>query len=286
MRAAVSGERTVRIWHQSMTVLGDLPAYAAALRTRIDTVTRPDTEVVLHGFAPGTFNANYPGPDIATSYLYWLHGNQWIAAGLEAERQGFDAMVLASLPGPMLREIRTLVDIPVVGYGDTAFRLAGLYGRRFGLVFFNTEREEFWPDYIRAMGLSEAFAGIRAAGVSFQEVAAALGDPALRGDVIARVKQTVERMVRELNVDVLVPGEMPLNLLLASEGVSSIGGATVIDGLALTFKTAEMMVELKRGSGMMQSRRGWFHGAPDRARVAEALEFYGLDKLGTKIPGE
>jgi allantoin racemase len=269
-----------------MTVLGDLPAYAAALRERINNVVRSDTEVVLHGFVPGTFKANYPGPDIATSYLYWLHGNQWIAAGLEAERQGFDAMVLASLPGPMLREIRTLVDIPVVGYGDTAFRLAGLYGRRFGLVFFNTEREEFWPDYIRNIGLAESFAGIRPAGVTFQEVAAALGDPAERDRVIARVQETVERMVRELNVDVIIPGEMPLNLLLATAGVSAIGGATVVDGLALTFKTAEMMVELKRGSGMMQSRRGWFHGAPDRARVAEALEFYGLDTLGAKIPGE
>lgn len=276
----------MRIWHQSMTVLGDLPAYAEALRGRIHAVTRPDTEVVLHGFVPGTFKANYPGPDIATSYLYWLHGNQWIAAGLEAEKRGFDAMVLASLPGPMLREIRTLIDIPVVGYGDTAFRLAGLYGRRFGLVFFNIEREEFWPEYIRAMGLSESFAGIRPAGVTFQQVAAALGDKALRPAVIAQVRETVERMVRELDVDVLIPGEMPLNLLLAEEQVGAIGGATVIDGLAMTFKTAEMMVDLKRGSGMMQSRRGWFHGAPDRARVAEALEFYGLDGLGAKIPGQ
>lgn len=275
----------MRIWHQSMTVLGDLPAYADALRARIRRVTRPETEVVLHGFIPGTFKANYPGPDIATSYLYWLHGNQWIAAALEAERQGYDAMVLASLPGPMLREIRTLVDIPVVGYGDTAFRLAGLYGRRFGMVFFNTEREEFWPEYIRALGLSEAFAGIRAAGVSFQEVAAAHGDPALRPGVIARVTESVERMVRELNADVVIPGEMPLNILLADSGVSAIGGATVIDGIGLTFKTAEMMVDLRQSSGMMQSRRGWFHGAPDRARVQEALAFYGLDGLGARIGG-
>jgi allantoin racemase len=276
----------VRIWHQSMTVLGDLPAYAASLRAHISEVVRPDTEVDLHGFVPGTFKANYPGPDIATSYLYWLHGNQWIAAGLEAERQGYDAMVLASLPGPMLREIRTLIDIPVVGYGDTAFRMAGLYGRRFGLVFFNTEREEFWPDYIRAMGLADLFAGIRPAGVSFQEVAAALGDPAQRDGVVGRARETIERMVRDLKVDVIVPGEMPLNLLLANAGVGAIGGATVIDGLAMTFKTAEMMVELKRQSGMMQSRRGWFHGAPERARVQEALEFYGLDTLGARIPGD
>lgn len=275
----------MRVWHQSMTVLGDLPAYAASLQTRIQRIVRPDTEVVLHGFIPGSFPANYPGPDIAFSYPYWLHSNQWIAAGLEAQRQGFDAMVLASMPSPMLREIRTLVDIPVVGYGDTAFRMAGLYGRRFGMLFFNTERADFWPDFIRNMGLSEAFVGIRPAGVTFQEVAAAHGDPALRPDVIARVKQAGERMVQECGADVLIPGEMPLNLLLADAGISSIAGATVIDGLATTFLMAEMMADLRRISGMQQSRHGWFHAAPDRARVQELLAFYGLDSLGSRIPG-
>jgi len=183
-----------------------------------------------------------------------------------------------------LREIRTLVNIPVVGYGDTAFRIAGLYGRRFGMLFFNTERADFWPDYIRNMGLSEAFVGIRPAGVTFQEVAAAHGDPALRPEIIARVQQEGERMVRELGADVLIPGEMPLNLLLADAGVSSIAGATVIDGLATTFLMAEMMVDLRRVSGMIQSRHGWFHAAPDPARVAEMLAFYGLDTLGARIP--
>lgn len=272
------------MWHQSMTVLGDLPAYANSLRARIRRIVRPDTDVVLHGFIPGTFAANYPGPDIAFSYPYWLHSNQWIAAGLEAERQGFDAMVLASMPSPMLREIRTLVNIPVVGYGDTAFRIAGLYGRRFGMLFFNTERADFWPDYIRNIGLSEAFVGIRPAGATFQDVAAAHGDPAKRDDVVAKVTQAGERMVQECGADVIIPGEMPLNLLLADAGVSSIAGATVIDGLATTFKMAEMMVDLQRISGMMQSRHGWFHAAPDRARVAELMTFYGIDTLGARIP--
>lgn len=274
----------MRIWHQSMTVLADLPAYAASLHDRIRRIVRPDTDVVLHGFIPGSFPANYPGPDIAFSYPYWLHNNQWIAAGLEADRQGYDAMVLASMPSPMLREIRTLIDIPVVGYGDTAFRMAGLYGRRFGMLFFNTERLDFWPDFIRNMGLQDAFVGIHPAGVTFQEVAAAHGDPALRPDVLARVQQAAERMVRDCGADVLIPGEMPLNLLLADAGISQIAGATVIDGLATTFKMAETMVDLRRISGMQQSRHGWFHAAPPRPRVQELLDFYGLTTLGARIP--
>jgi allantoin racemase len=275
----------MKLWHQSMTVLTDLPGYGDTLRRRIDAIVRPDTEVVMHGFAPGSFPTNYPGPDIAHDYLYKLHSHQFVAAALEAERQGFDAMVHASLPSPLIQEIRSLVDIPVLGYGDTVFRLAGMYGRRFGLLLFNVERLEFWPDRVREFGLAESFAGVRPAGVTFNEVAAAHGDAAKCRDVVARVIAAGERMAAELAADVIVPGEMPLNLLLAESRVTQMGGATVMDGLATLFKMAEMAVDLHRTSGMLQSRRGFYHAAPDKQRVREMLEFYGIAGLGKRLSG-
>ena len=274
----------MRIWHQSFTVLQDLPAYVEALKARIAAVVRPDTEVVLHGQIPSTYPSNYPGTDLSYSVLYWLHGLQWLAAAREAERQGFDAMVLASIAGPMAREIRTVVDIPVVGYGEAAFNLAGLYGRRAGMLFFIKERLDFWPEQLKAWGLAERFAGIEHAGVSFQDVLAAHEEPSRRDEVVARIVAQGEKLVRETGADVIVPGELPLNLLLASAGVQEIAGATVIDGIATSFKFAEMLVDLRRSSGMKPSRHGWFHAAPDRNRYEQVLEFYGLQDLGARIP--
>jgi Asp/Glu/hydantoin racemase len=277
----------MRIWHQSMAVLRDVPEYTAALSKRLPTIVRPDTEVVMHGLAVGTMDhANYPKADLASAYLMYAHGNQFIAAGLDAQAQGFDAMVLATLGNPMLHEIRSLVDIPVVGYGDVSFRLAALYGKRFGLMFFNTVREGFWREYFRVNGLSEAFAGIVPAGVSFQDVVAAHADDKKRDEVIGQIRVTGERMVSELGVNVIVPGEMPLNLLLANAKVAEIAGATVIDGLALSFKTAEMMVDLRRTTGMIQSRAGWGHAKPDAGRLAQVQQFYGLDKLRGRLSTE
>ncbi len=273
----------LRIWHQSFTVLQDLPPYRDALRERIAKVVRPDTEVVLHGQIPGTYPTDYPGTDIKYSTLYWMHGLQWIAAAREAERQGFDAMVLASIPSPMIRDIRTLVDIPVIGYGETAFHLSGLYGRKFGMLFFNTERRDFWPEQVRQWGVAERFAGISEAGVTFRQVAEALADPSKRQEVIDTVVATGAKMAHEMGADVIVPGEMPLNLLLAMEGVNYMGGATVIDGIATCFKMAETLVDLKKLSGMMPSKRGFFHDRPDPARVDEVLKFYGLQDLGSRI---
>jgi allantoin racemase len=275
---------TLRIWHQSFTVLQDLPAYVEALKRRIDGVVRDDVEVVLHGQIPGTYPSDYPGSDLAHGVLYWIHGLQWLAAAREAQKQGFDAMVLASIAGPMAREIRTIVDIPVVGYGEAAFNLAGLYGRRAGMLFFIKERLDFWPEQLRAWGMESRFAGIEHAGVGFRDVLDAHMNPQRREAVVGRIVEQGEKLVRETGADVIVPGEMPMNLLLSECGVTQIAGATVIDGIAASFKMAELLIDLRRTSGMRPSNHGYFHASPHPGRFDQVLEFYGLQRLGERIP--
>ena len=273
----------LKIWHQSFTVLGDLPVYRDKLEARIHQVVRPGTTVVLHGQIPGTFSSDYPGTDIRYRALVWIHGLQWLAAAREAQRQGYDAMVLASVPSPMIGEIRTLVDIPVVGYGDTAFHLSGLYGRKVGMLFFNTHRLDYWPEQLREWGVSERFAGIAPAGVTFNQVAGALADPSKRQEVVDAICVAGEKLARESGADVIVAGEMPTSLLLSEAGVNRIGGATVIDGIATCFKMAETMCDLKQLSGMTHSERGFFNDRPPPERVEQVLKFYGLDQLGNRI---
>jgi hypothetical protein len=120
--------------------------------------------------------------------------------------------------------------------------------------------------------------------VTFDDVVGAHVDPSKRPGVVERIVASGEKLALEAGADVIVPGEMPMNLLLAQAGVHHIGGATVIDGIATCFKMAETLVSLKRLAGMTPSRRGYFHAPPDRARVEQVLEFYGLAGLGKRIP--
>lgn len=273
----------MRFWYHSMIVLSDMPDYAASIRSQLRKAVRSDSEVVLHGFAPGSFRASYPGPDVAFNFIYGIHSLQFVLAALEAERQGYDAFVMGNLGSPMVREIRSLVDISVVGYGDAGARLSGLYGRRFGLLVFNVERMESLPDRYRDWGLADSFVGARPAGVPMSEVAQAHADPSRRAAVVRKVVAAGERLVEECGADVIMPGEMPLNLLLADAGISQIAGATVLDGLAVMMKTAEMMVDLRRACGMNASRRGYYHVKPPSERLREILDFYGLAHLQEKL---
>jgi len=267
----------MRIWHQSFTVLGDLPAYAETMKSHLRKVLRDDTEVVFHGQLDGTYPGSYPGDDIAYASLYWMHGQQWVAAARAAERDGFDAYAMCTMPNPLIREIRSLVDMPVIGFGETCFHLASMLGQRFGVLLFIDRMIPLYREQLRAYGLAERCAGIRASGLSFRDVLAGYADPA---PVITAFRAAARRMIAEDGADVIIPGEVPLNVLLAANGVNRVDDVPVVDGLACTMKMAEMMVELRRSTGLAQSRHGWFNAAPAKERVAQVAAFYGADRLG------
>lgn len=266
----------MKIWHQSFTVLEDLPQYAQAMAGHIDKVMRPDTEVVMHGQLPGTYSTEYPGVDLAHSALFSLHGAQWVVQALRAQQQGYDAYALCTIPNPLLREIRTLVDMPVVGYGEACFHMACMLGHRFGVLVFIDAIRPLLREQIAQYGLTGRCAGVQAAGFAFGDVQEAFVRP---GPVIDRFRRDAREMIKQ-GADVIVPGEMPLNVLLAVNGENRVDCVPIVDGLAVTLKMAEMQVELRRSTGLGQTRQGYFGAAPDPARVAEVMAFYGLDGLG------
>jgi allantoin racemase len=265
----------MRIWHQSFTVLEDLPAYAQRMQEHAARVTRADTQVVMQGQLPGTYPGNYPGDDLAYAALFSMHGSQWIARALQAEREGFDAYAMCTLPNPMLREIKTLVDIPVIGFGEASYHIASMLGHRFGMLIFIERMIPLYHEQLAQHGLSSRCAAIRGVGFGFQDVLQGFTNP---GPLIDRFMQQARRLIAD-GANVIIPGEMPLNVLLATEGVHHVDDVPVMDGLAVTLNLTECMVDLKRNAGLTTSRNGWFGGAPRKERVQEVLEFYGLDRL-------
>jgi len=223
---------------------------------------------------PGTYPGNYPGDDIAFRFLFTMHSSQWAVHALNAEAAGFDAFAMGSLPDPLLTELRTLVDIPVVGCGETCFRLAATLGRRFGMLLFIDRMAERYLGQIEGHGLAPHCIGVQSVGFGFNDVLDAFGNP---GPLIDRFRAAARRMIAA-GADVIIPGEIPLGVLLASEGVSRVDDVPLIDCLAATLKMAEMRVDLKASGGLAPSRHGWSNAAPPRERVKAVLDFYGLGR--------
>lgn len=266
-----------RIWHQSFTVLSDLAAYDDALKAHFRRVARPDTEIVMHGMRPGTYRSNYPGDDIKHVGLQYLHGLQFLAAAVEADRSGFDAFALSTLPEPGLREIRAMVDIPVVGYGEAAMRDACSRARRFGVLVFIDELAELVAENARRHGLGENFVAARHVGFRFADVLAGFADPE---PLIERFRVAARALLSE-GAEAIIPGEAPLNVLLARHGIVEVDGAPVIDSLGAWVRQAETLVDLKRSGALTTARRGYFSAVPDAARVDEVMAFYNLRDSGS-----
>jgi allantoin racemase len=268
---------SIRIWHQSFTVLSDLGAYDAALQKHFARVARPGTEIVMHGMHPGTYRSNYPGEDIRHAGLQHLHSVQFVAAALAAQKQGFDAYAISSLPDPALREIRSMFTIPVVGYGESAMLTACLLGRKFSVMVFISELAELIRENVRRYGLGERLAEVGDVGFRFADVLAGFADPQ---PLIERFVAAARAQIRN-GADVIIPGEAPLCVLLAGNGIASVDGVPVLDPLSCWIKHAEMLVDLKRQSGITACRKGYFFEPPALERVEEIVNFYAQPRAAT-----
>lgn len=265
---------SIRIWHQSFTVLQDLGAYDDALRQHFRKVARPDTEIVMHGMRPGTYRTNYPGDDIRHVSIQYLHGLQFMEAGWQAQKEGFDAYAISTLPDPALREIRSLLSIPVVGYGESAMLASRSLGSRFSILVFIPELAEQLADNALRYGFGPHLADSTHVGFVFGDVLKAFAEP---GPLIERFRAAARAQIAR-GSQVIIPGEAPLCVLLARNGISDVDGVPVLDSLSCWIKQAEMMVDMRRANGLAPCRKGYFHEPPPADRIEEIFRFYGLGK--------
>ena len=265
----------MRLWHQSFTVLGNLPAYNDALAAHFKKVARPDTEIVMHGVDPGTYQTEYPGHDIKYAAMMNMHGQQFITAGLAAEDAGFDGYMVMTLPEPYLEDIKALLDIPVAGYGESAMLTALMMGRRIAVLAFIPDIGVRIERNAERIGIADRFAGCFPAGFGFNDVVGGFADPE---PVLERFRETARKHIAN-GVEAIIPGEAPLCVLLATNGVNEVDGVPIVDALATTIKTAESLVDLRRSIGLAPNRNGHYGARPPRERYEEMLEFYGLSRF-------
>jgi hypothetical protein len=135
--------------------------------------------------------------------------------------------------------------------------------------------QSLYEEKINGYGLGGRFVGAYPVGFKFQDVLEGFERP---GALIDRFRASARRLI-DAGADVIIPAEVPMNLLLASEGVSSVDGAAVMDSLGLTLKMTETAVELRRSTGLAASRRDWANAAPPAERVEQVLRYYGLSRF-------
>lgn len=261
----------MRIWHQSFTVLDDVPHYRDALARHLNSVAAPGTEVHLHGMAAGTYPSDYPGTHIKYAYLSGLHKEQFVHAALRAQDEGYDAFLIATIPDTAYEECRSLVDIPVVTFGQTSVLIASTLGTPVGIVNFIGALEPQLRRNLLGYGLDRLVGPIVQVAAEFTDVMSAYAAP----DGLLRAFTDAARASIAAGARAIVPGEGPLNVFLADQGVAAVDGVPVLDSLGTLLQVAEMRARQYRATGLTASRVGFHHERPPRELVDRARAFYG-----------
>lgn len=131
-----------------------------------------------------------------------------IEAGLLAEEEGCDAVVVDSVADPGLDALRSRLTIPVIGPGQVAFHLACILGRRFSIVTMWKAWEFNYTRVLQSSGLGDVLTSVRSIDVH-PDVEQLLGDR--REELSERLTQEALRAVEDDGADVIVLGSTTMH---------------------------------------------------------------------------
>ena len=252
----------IRIWHQSMTDLTLLPGYAGMLQDHVRRICGADTVVDLHGLAPGTYPRGM-APIELVRYRWGEHLAfvQIVENCMRAEREGYDAVAISCFLDPVLDEARSVVDIPVVSSLETALLVSSTIGRAVGLVAIDETMAATLRELVRRYGYGERVVSVSTLDppiTEFELDRAFAGSP----ELVERFTAHARGMIAG-GCDVIIPAEGVVNTVLVRNKLDAIDGAPVLDSYGSLLAFAEMLVQLRRRSGLSIGRRGAYAKPPE-----------------------
>jgi allantoin racemase len=240
----------IRIFWQSFLDPDDEHrAYVDVVRKRLAQIADAGVSFDIVGILP---------PDRHIHRLTELRcGLVTLRNALAAERAGYDAIVISHFQEPLLGDIRAAVDIPVVSIGEASLLYACTIGQKIGLVTIDPAFVPWHEEQVLKHGLERRIVGVTAMQITPAEFMSAM-EPGPGLDNVIRQFEEQAQPLLAAGAEVLIPAGALPSMALATRRNLTIGGARVIDVVAVGFKSAETAVKLRRITGIEASRRSTF----------------------------
>ena len=259
----------MRIWYQSLFAGGSAPAYFDGLAKRAKTIARADVEVHFAGMPSDTYGGHAPADVVIYPYLISLHTQSILDNALRAQAEGYDVFAIGSVQDPGLEEARSLVDIPVVAYGEAAMHFACQLGSRFAVLVFQPGFDQMMDRRIRALGLESRAIPTVLIEAGFGDVGRGLQDPT----VLVERFSAAARIAIARGAEVIIPGQLYLSEAIARAGLARVDEVPIVDALTATLKMAEAMSDFHR-QGIRVTRRGYTHAQPSPEKISHARRLH------------
>ena len=243
----------MKIWYQSYVDYENGASYWDALRVHLDEIASPGTQIDIKGITPYD---SYAHP-----LVEFRCAREMIANAIQAEREGYDAVIVGHIQDSGLYEARAAVDIPIIALGEATMLYCCQMGQHLGIVTINPRFIPGFHHQINKYGLRERVTGVHSMTFEPGQILGAYGDDAKA----AEVKDLFEQQARPLvqaGCDVIIPGGGIPMLLFSRFRDHFVDGTPVINGIPIAVKMAEMMLGLRDLTGQFISRTSDFSKVP------------------------
>jgi len=215
------------------------------LRRELAAIVRPGTEL--------TVTCPERGPvSIESAYDEALAVPPTLELVQRANREGYDAVILACFSDPGLYAAKEVSDILVVGIQEVSLRVATTLGARFTILTLFKERIPHKENDVWRNRLTPYLASVRELGMSVLET------DERPEEAKRRIREVARKAVEEDGAEVIVLGCAGM-VGYAEEAARELG-VVVIDPTSVTLKYTEAMVE----AGVVQSKRAFYARPPQK----------------------
>src|SRR6266852_7176267 len=185
-----------KIWFQGATDRVHMAPYISKVEAHLKSILEPDFSA--------TFHTTTPAATTTHAITEFRIARNLIRNAVEAERQGYAAMAITHFQDAGLAEVKSVVDIPVLGLGETTLFHACTLGRKLGLVTINPAFIPWHEDQVIRYGLRERVVGVRAIDAKITDFMAAFS-PKDAFKALEKKWQEQCRVLLDAGADVIVP---------------------------------------------------------------------------------
>ncbi len=225
-------------------------------RENLETVAAPGTTFDMVNIAD-----RYPLTN--NQWLYFKHSctGPTIDRAIQAEREGYDAVLISCNLDIGLYECRQMCTIPITSALESAALAAHMMCRRFSLLSVDDQNGQIQKMLLEQYQLATGLVSVRSFGIDAND----LYLERTCADEITEKVLTVARRCLELDgAECLIAGCTLAGSVLSkiSRGNPEFMPAPIIDGMVYGLKLAEMMVSLGRAGMPPVSRIGVYEQPP------------------------
>ncbi len=179
-------------------------------------------------------------------------------AGIDAEAQGYSAVIVDTVSDSGVRALRSRLSIPVIGPGEAAFHTAMLLGKRFTVLSMWPQWFPLYEKTLTDYGLWDRVASLRSIETRPDVTELLAGKEEV---IFDKLRAEALLAIEEDGADVIVLGSTTMH---QSAGyLASVLPVPVINPGVVAWKTAEMLVEL----GLTHSKKAF--PAPEVGKDAD-----------------